>query len=309
MKPLASTLLFLFVLFNHSAYGQEVSDQSVRQIDDLLYVEESSAANDTLQRLNLVLPAEGTDFPLLIWIGGGAWSYVDRHMEMDLGRRMAAAGIAFASVGHRLSSATWKDPALNSGVKHPAHVKDLAAASQWLYEEASEFGYSRDKIFVGGFSSGAHLAALVAMDPTYLNEVGLSPNIIKGIIPISGANDILNYYEVFLNSETRSSLAETHVKAVFGATEDDLVNASPTEYVDNLSTPMLLMADEGPSIQNYTRLFEEKLAAAGYGDFEALYIHNMSHAELWRDLSYSEDSRYRDLIIQFIRSHVHTEQP
>ena len=299
MKRVLTYLLFAVELFCVPARGQVSSDGSLKEIRDLLYVDKVEVKNDSLQRLNVVLPSEGDDFPLLIWIGGGAWSYVNRDMEMDLGRRFASRGIAFASVGHRLSSAVWKDPTLESGIKHPEHVKDVASAFRWLYERASRFGYDRDKIFVGGYSSGGHLAALLGMDSTYLNEVSLSPSNIRGMIPIAGAYDILDYYEGFLNSETNSSMAETHVKAVFGETKNDFLAASPTEYTLHLSIPMLLISEN--NTYNYTRLFEDKLRATGYRDFQVLHIHRMEHGELWKHLSYDTKSVYRDFIINFIK--------
>ena len=291
------TLAIKFICI--SAQGQIASKESFKEINDLLYANKSEIKNDSLQRLNLILPSKDNDFPLLIWIGGGAWSYVNRDMEMDLGRKVAAKGIAFASVGHRLSSAVWKDSTLRNGIKHPEHIKDVASAFKWLYERASEFGYSQDKIFVGGFSSGGHLTALLGMDSTYLSAVGLSPSNMRGMIPIAGAYDIVNYYEVFLNSQTSSSMADTHVKAVFGETKDDFLKASPTQHTKKLSIPILLISEE--TTYEYTKLFEDKLRAIDYKDFQTLHIHRIGHGELWKHLSYDEESMYRDFIISFIK--------
>lgn len=294
------TSIIAACLIIHISSCQETPQSTAKEFNNIRYLNDSNVKNDSLQRLNLVLPAEVSDSPLLIWVGGGAWSYVDHHMEMDLGRKIAAQGIAFATVGHRLSSATWKDPTLTSGIKHPEHMKDLASAFQWLYENASVYGYDKENIFVGGFSSGAHLIALLSMDSTYLNNVGLSPSNIKGVIPISGAYDIQNYFEVFLTSETNSSMAETHVKAVFGETKEDFLQASPTEYISNFTLPMLLMADG--DIDGYTKLFEEKLLSSDFRNFQAVYVHDMGHSDLWKNLSYTENSVYRNLITGFIKT-------
>ena len=293
-------LIAVFWVISNYSNGQITSGKSFKETYDILYVEESKIENDSLQRLNIILPVGNKDYPLLIWIGGGAWSYVNRNMEMDLGRKFAENEIAFASIGHRLGPAIWKDSTLNHGVRHPAHIKDVASALKWLYDNASDFGYNQDKIFVGGFSSGAHLTALLAMDSSYLKDVGLSPDKIKGIIPIAGAYDILNYYKVFLNSETGSSMAETHVKAVFGETGKDFIAASPTEYIADLAIPMLLISEN--NTYNYTKIFEDKIRATEYRDFQVLHIHHMGHGELWKHLSYDENSIYRDFIVHFIRT-------
>lgn len=138
------------------------------------------------------------------------------------------------------------------------------------------------------------------MDSSYLKDVRLSPDKIKGIIPIAGAYDILNYYKVFLNSESSSSMAETHVKAVFGETEKDFIAASPTEYIDDLAIPMLLISEN--NTYNYTKIFEDKIRTTGYRNFQVLHIHHMGHGELWKHLSYDDNSIYRDFIVHFIRT-------
>ena len=292
-------LIILLNLIITVSSGQQKSETTSKEINNISYVEQLKGGVDSLQMLNIVLPEKSQDSPILIWIGGGAWSYTNRNMEMDLGRRFAKEGIAFASVGHRLSAATWKIPTQTNGVKHPAHINDLALALKWIFDHDTLYGYSRDKIFVGGFSSGAHLTALLAMDERYLQEIGLSGNNIKGIIPIAGAYDILNYYNGFLNSKDHSSMAETHVKAVFGEAENDFYNASPTTYIDNLKIPMLLISEN--TTYEYTKLFEDRLRASSYRNFQVLHINYMGHGELWKNLSYQAKSTYRDYIIAFIK--------
>ena len=298
LKKISSSIaVLLFVVIASS--GQNKPSAPFKEISNISYMEKSKVEVDSLQRLNLVLPDKVKDSPILIWIGGGAWSYVNRNMEMDLGRRFAKEGISFASVGHRLSAATWKIPTQTTGVIHPAHIKDLALAFKWIYDHASTYGYSKDKIFVGGFSSGAHLAALLAMDKKYLEELGLSLNNIKAIIPIAGAYDIVDYNNYFLNSEESSSLAETHVKAVFGDTEKAMHDASPTSYVEGLKVPMLLISEN--STYRYTKIFEDKLRATDHRNFQVLHINSMGHGELWRNLSFDDNSIYRTYVINFIK--------
>ena len=268
--------------------------------NDLPYLGTSEISNDSLQRLNLIVPVGDGDLPILIWIGGGAWAYVNRHQEMDLARHFAAEGIAVASVGHRLSPATWRDPKLKSGIVHPKHVEDIAAAVKWLYDHAESYGYDREKFFIGGYSSGAHLAALLCMDNKYLSHHGLSQKIFKGVIPISGAYDIVDYHNVFLNGN-RPELAKLHVEAVFGDSSH-FVEASPTNYLENLSTPMLLISDN--SLYNYTKLFEERIKETKFTDVKVVYAENLSHDGLWKNLSFSNNSFYRQIILDFIESNV-----
>ena len=287
--------LILLVLLCSTAV---IAQSQLTEHPDLAYLPADKVEVDSLQRLNLVIP-EGVDNPpLFVWIGGGAWSVVNRHQEMALARNIAREGIAVASIGHRLSSAVWIDPKLDHGVQYPAHVEDLAAAIKWLYDNAEEYGYDRNRLFVGGFSSGAHLTAMVALDPQFLGAHDLSTDIIKGLVPVSGGYDIPHYRQVLADSEA-SHLAEQHVDAVFGATEEEWDFASPTQYLDNLKAQWLLIGDN--DVHVYNTFFETYLREnSDFRDIEIIYVYSMSHGDLWRDISNNENSVYRDRIVRFI---------
>jgi hypothetical protein len=296
-KALTIRILAIFacIILQNYSFGQNAK---VLEYSDLPYIENQPF--NKLQTLNLVLPDTNCNSPLLLWIGGGAWSYVNKDIEMKLVKNIAKNGIAVASVGHRLSAAVWKDSTMKTGISHPAHINDVAKAFKWLVGNAEIYGYSKTNIFIGGFSSGAHLAALLGLDSTYLSLEGLSLNNIRGLIPIAGAYDILNYYNGFKNSETNSTMADTHVKAVFGQNETDFINASPTTYLQNLKAPILLISEN--TTYKYTKIFEEKIRETTFRDFESIHIHKMGHGQLWRHLSNVENSFYLKTITNFIHT-------
>ena len=287
--------LILLVLLCSTAV---IAQSQMIEHPDLAYLPADKVEVDSLQRLNLVMPEGVNNPPLFVWIGGGAWSVVNRHQEMALARNIARDGIAVASIGHRLSSAVWIDPKLDHGVQYPAHVEDLAAAIKWLYDNADEYGYDRNRLFVGGFSSGAHLTAMVALDPQFLGAHDLSTDIIKGLVPVSGGYDIPHYRQVLADSEA-PHLAEQHVDAVFGATKEEWDFASPTQYLDNLQAPWLLIGDN--DVHVYNTFFETYLREnSDFRDIEIIYVYSMSHGDLWRDISNNENSVHRDRIVRFI---------
>lgn len=296
LKALCRTLC-LFVLPSQLLGQQPLLE--TQEYRDLLYVPTDAVANDSLQRLSLVVPKTEGTHPTLIWIGGGAWSYVDRNMELDFAHKMAEQGIAVASVGHRLSSAVWRDPKLNTGIQHPKHSEDVAQAVKWLYDHANDYELNVDQLYIGGYSSGAHLAALLSLDATYLKAVGLSPDIFKGVLPLSGTFDIPNYHHVFKEGN-RPELAEQHVEAVFGSSPAQMQQASPVHYLDQLSAPLLIICDNG--VYRYTRLFEDRVRETGFTQMQVVYSHDLSHADLWRNLSFADHSPYRRLMVDFIRS-------
>ena len=281
------------------SFGQLKNANSFTVINDIQYYDRPDL-DTTNHKLNLVIPKDVEQPALLVWIGGGAWSYVNRDMEMDVAKKIAETGIAVASIGHRLSPATWKDPKLNTGIKHPEHIRDVARAIRFLHANNSKWGYSDTKIFVGGFSSGGHLAALIAMDGRYLKEVGLSTKLIQGIIPIAGTYDIAHYHQVLAEGNGKD-FADNHVGSVFGLSAKEFEEGSPVSYIDSLSTPMLLISETNTF--KYTNLFEDRLRDAKFQELEVLHVHRLGHGALWRDLSYSPHSIYRDVIIDFIKRH------
>lgn len=289
-------IILLCLLFTNGLLAQH----ELSEFPDLAYLQPEEVEVDSLQRLNLVLP-EGVDNPpIMVWTGGGAWSVVNRHQEMALARNVAKEGIAVASIGHRLSSAVWIDPKLDHGVQYPAHVEDLAAAIKWLYDNADEYGYDRDRLYVGGFSSGAHLSAMIALDPQLLAAHDLSTDIIQGLIPVSGGYDIPHYRQVLADAPGSEHLAEQHVDAVFGDTQEQWEFASPTQYLENLKAPWLMIGDN--DVHVYNSFFENYLRDnSEFRDIEIVYVYHMSHADLWRDLSFNENSVYRDRMVRFVK--------
>jgi acetyl esterase/lipase len=112
--------------------------------------------------------------PVVVWIHGGGW----RRGDKRLGSRRKAelftrAGYVFASINYRLSPPAFDperpDP---SRVRFPDHPADVGEALAWLRRHADEHRGDGRRIVAIGHSAGAHLAALVASDPSYVREFG-----------------------------------------------------------------------------------------------------------------------------------------
>ena len=272
-------------------------DYETKEILDLSYYE--NELDSDLTKINLVLPVGAKNPPVFLWLGGGAWAYVDRHREMDFARKVAATGIAMAVAGHRLSPALLREPVREEGVRHPEHIKDVAQAFRWVYDHAEEYGYAQDQIFVGGYSCGAHLSTLLALDLSYLEGVGLSNDHIKAVIPVAGGYDIPQYREVLTGADPK--FEDTHFIPVFGDTMDDYIQASPTNYLHNLKVPMLIISEA--DTYGYTKFFVDKIRETDFRDFQVMDVFSESHASLSQALSQSENSVYRSLIVNYIYQH------
>ncbi len=274
-------------------------NNSIKEMYDIPYYS-GKDADSVKHKLNLFLPEGVKNPPILLWIHGGAWAFGGRKFETNLARNFAKEGIAVAVMSYRLSPATWRNPEWNTGVEHPAHIKDVARAFSWVYNNAKKYEYDKHSIFVSGFSAGAHLSALLAMDPTFLTEVGRSVKDIKATIPIAGAYDLVAYYNSHLVGNGKV-MADSHVKGVFGDSMEGIRKASPTEYIDNQWVPQLVISET--DTYDYTLLLEKAAKKANYKTMEFYHVKDKNHAGLSKDLSDNEDTPYRKLIIDYIKLH------
>lgn len=175
---------------------------------------EGSPADADKHKLDLYLPRDQKNFPVLVFVHGGAWRSGDRSQYQALGVRFAQAGIGVAIPSYRLMP---QNP-------HPAQIEDLAAAFAWVVRNISRHGGDTSHIYLSGHSAGAHLAALLALDEKYLKKFDLSPGAIRAVIAMSGIYDVDNL-DTFL---------------VSGGDKSDKHDASPIAHVTSRAPDFLI---------------------------------------------------------------------
>jgi acetyl esterase/lipase len=217
----------------------------VQVIRNLSYYD-GEGADDTLHRLDLYLPRGCRDFPVLVFVHGGAWSRGDKNelgIYNALGRCFARQGIGLVCPNYRLSP----------GVKHPEHVRDIARAFAWTFRNIARYGGRPEELFIGGHSAGGHLAALLAADETYLKGVGLTLGNVRGALPMSGLfalpgpqspNGKGSETWLFNKATITADPAYALFSAVFGDDPRMRELASPIAHVrDNLPPFLIMCAD------------------------------------------------------------------
>jgi acetyl esterase/lipase len=178
--PLCAFLSFgLFFVFGIASDAPaENHFFETQTVSDLAYYD-GADADEVRHRLDLYLPKEHKDFPVLMFIHGGGWVKGNKNqmgVYSVLARTFTRHGIGVVFPNYRLSPE----------VQHPEHVRDVARALAWTHKNIARHGGRPDEIFVAGHSAGGHLCALLATDSTYLKEAGLSPGVIRGCMPLSG---------------------------------------------------------------------------------------------------------------------------
>jgi acetyl esterase/lipase len=154
----------------------------VERIDDIAYGDEPEAGSFR-HHLDLFLPKGREAFPVVLLVHGGAWIFGDNRccgLYSSVGSFLASRGIGVVVTNYQQSP----------GVRHPAHIKDVAKAFAWTHDHIAEYGGCTEQIFLLGHSAGGHLAALLATDESYLKAEGLATRDIKGVITLSGVYHI-----------------------------------------------------------------------------------------------------------------------
>jgi acetyl esterase/lipase len=166
---------------------------------DITYTE-GDAADAAKHKLDLYLPKDKKNFPVLVFIHGGSWRSGDKSLYPALGNRFAKLGIGVAIPSYRLMP---KNP-------HPAQIEDTAAAFAWVYKNIAQLGGDPKRIYVAGHSAGGHLVALLALDPVYLAKYEIPLTAIKGVAALSGVYDVSNI-QGFRGADGDSPSPITHV--------------------------------------------------------------------------------------------------
>lgn len=158
--------------------------------------------------------------PVVVFFYGGGWVSGSRNMYRFIGATLAARGVMTVIPDYRLFPQ----------VRFPAFMQDAAAAVAWTRANAARFGGDPNRLFLMGHSAGGQIAALLALDGSYLRADGMSPNEVCGVIGLAGPYDFLP-----LDTDT--------LKAIFGP-EAERPRSQPINYVSPQAPPMLLLAGQ-----------------------------------------------------------------
>jgi acetyl esterase/lipase len=105
------------------------------------------------QQLDLYIPTEQKNMPLVVFVHGGGWEHGDKAGDSlnPNNLQLLWDGYAMASINYRLApAAIW-----------PAQIQDCKAAIRWLKAHAHEYGYDASRIAVVGESAGGQLVAVL----------------------------------------------------------------------------------------------------------------------------------------------------
>jgi acetyl esterase/lipase len=100
------------------------------------------------------------------------------------------AGRAFASEGFVTVVAGYR---LVPDGRYPVFMEDAAAALRWTRANIANYGGDPDRIVLAGHSAGAHIALLLALDPTWLGPLVQAGGAVRGVINLAGPADFIPF--------------------------------------------------------------------------------------------------------------------
>ena len=153
---------------------------------------------------------------VVVFVHGGYWDSGDKSDYAFLADTLTERDFVTVVVNYRLVP----------DVTFPSYVQDVALALGWVFENLATADEAN--VFLLGHSAGAHIAALVAFDEGYLNEVGLSTNDLSGFVGLAGPYDFLP-----LEPDDERS------RAALGP-EENWAQTQPVNFVDGAEPPTLL---------------------------------------------------------------------
>jgi len=163
----------------YRAHWAEASEAARRGADCARDIAYGPGGRETLDLLRPASPAGPAGSPVVVMIHGGAWRALSKDAAAFSAPAMLEAGAAFVALGFDLI-----DTAALAEM-----VRQVRAGVAWVHRNAAAHGLDPDRIFLHGFSSGAHLAASVLADG-WRAGAGLPEDLVKGAVLCSGPYDL-----------------------------------------------------------------------------------------------------------------------
>lgn len=203
--------------------------------------------NAQRHKLDIYVPDRVTaGASVAVFFYGGRWEYGSKADYLFVGQALASRGVITVIVDYRL----------HPDVRFSGFVEDGAKAVGWVGRHIGEHGGDPDRIYLIGHSAGAHIAAMLSLDPKFLTTEDIRIADVKGLVGLAGPYDFL---------PTKDPV----VKEVFSV--DDLDDTQPITHTNGGAPSMLLMtgaADETVLPRNSRRLGDAINATGGNADIK-----------------------------------------
>ncbi len=117
--------------------------------------------------------------PVVLWVHGGSWQAGDKRS-----RSTGVKAEHFTSHGYLFVSTNYRLAAEDNDVQWPDFGRDIAAAVDWVIDNAERIGADSEQVMLVGHSAGAHLVSILATNATLLDSVGQPPSAVRCVVSL-----------------------------------------------------------------------------------------------------------------------------
>jgi acetyl esterase/lipase len=236
------------------------------------------------QKLDVYQPRKGANLPVLIFVHGGSWRNGSKEIYPFFGERFALEGFVTLIINYRLAPET----------PFPGFVQDAALAVKWAKDNVQKFAGDPNRVYLAGHSAGAHIVAMLALNPAYLKAVNLERNAVRGV---AGPYDIAAFFP-----------QSPALQQVFGTDPSVWAATQPMTFVDGSNPPMLLQHGIRDTTVDYRQsiMLQQKILAKG-GKVELKTYPKLEHEELIGTVSLAAEASLDPSvvpdIVDFLKRH------
>ena len=261
LASIATLLALLSGCANYQHSGTTTSTASQthsidRIIENIVYTN-----NEWIEPLtaDLYLPSGDASHPVILMIHGGGWTGRHRGDMHGVSKKLARHGYAVFNVSYRFAPAH----------VYPAQLLDLRQAIHWLDNNAIQYNLDTTRINTWGYSSGAHLAALVASydrrNSAFGEKLGKLPKI-KSVVAGGIPSDLRKY--------DQSPLVTRFLGGSLAQLPDIYADASPAFHISDDDPPVFLYHGKRDDLVTPDQATDYYAALLSEGIDTELYLHD-----------------------------------
>jgi arylformamidase len=220
----------------HRARFASMSAETRRQIGEPLRFAYGASQPEKLD----VYKAQQANAPMFVFIHGGAWLRGEAKNYAFPAEMFVKAGAHYIALDF---------VAIGANGDLTVMADQVRRAVAWVYKNAEKFGGDRNRLYVGGHSSGGHLCGVCTV--TDWDAYGVPTHAVKGWMCMSGMFDM---------RPVRLSKRSSYIKFT-----DAMEHAmSATRHIEKIDAPVVVTygTNESPEFQRQSREFAAGVKAA-----------------------------------------------